>query len=242
MLATPFDEGSVDLLDALGVPAYKVGSGDLTNIPLLEHVARKAKPVILSTGMSNLVEIQEAVATIRAQGNSEIILLHCVSSYPSRVEDSNLRAMQVLKERFGLPVGFSDHSQGIEVALAATALGAVVIEKHFTLSRKLPGPDHKSSLEPSQFFKMLKGIRLVEQALGKPLKEPTHEEIKMRLIARRSIVASTDIEIGQVITREMVSIKRPGTGIPPKELQRLLGKRATRTIRRDEMLAWDMLE
>lgn len=242
MMSTPFDEKSVDDLESIGVPAYKVGSGDLTDLPLLGHIASKGKPIMLSTGMATLSEVREAVAAIRAEGNDQIVLLHCVSSYPSRPEDSNLRAMQVLRETFGVPVGFSDHTEGVEVAIAAAALGAVVIEKHFTLSRKLPGPDHKASLEPSQFLEMVKEIRLVERALGKAVKEPTQEELKMRLIARRSVVASADIGKGQLIAPEMLSLKRPGTGIPPKELQSVVGKRAAQFIRRDQVLTWEMLE
>jgi N,N'-diacetyllegionaminate synthase len=241
-LSSAFDEESADLLEDLGVPAYKMGSGELTDIPLLEHVAKKGKPVLLSTGMATLDEIQEAVTAIRNQGNHQIVLLHCVSSYPSKPQDSNLSAMKLLRERFGLPVGFSDHTVGVEVALAAAALGATIIEKHFTLSRKLPGPDQKASLEPTEFRAMVQGIRVVEQALGKPVKEPTPEELKMRLIARRSLVASTNIPEGQVITRQMVAIKRPGTGIPPKEIENMIGKRATRNIRRDQVLSWDMVE
>jgi N,N'-diacetyllegionaminate synthase len=242
MLSSAFDEESADVLEKLGVPAYKIGSGDLTNIPLLEHIAKKGKPVLLSTGMATLEEIQEALSAISAQGNNQIVILHCVSSYPSQPQDSNLRVMQVLRERFKVPVGFSDHSKGVEVALAAAALGAVVIEKHFTLSRRLPGPDQRTSLEPSEFRKLVQGVRVVEQALGKPVKEPTPEELKMRLVARRSLVASVSIQKGQVLSRQMVAIKRPGTGIPPKEIGKMIGKRATRNIRRDQVLRWEMVE
>ena len=242
MLSSAFDEASADLLEDLGVPAYKMGSGELTNIPLLEHVAKKGKPVLISTGMSTLEEIQEAVSAIRAQANNQIIILHCVSSYPSRARDSNLMAMGLLRERFGVPVGFSDHTVGVEVPLAAAALGAVVIEKHFTLSRKLAGPDQEASLEPSEFRGMVEGIRVVEEALGRPVKEPTADELKMRLVARRSLVASVNIPKGQVISRQMLAIKRPGTGILPKEIGNMIGKRATRNIRRDQVLRWDMVE
>ena len=242
MLSSAFDEASADLLEDLGVPAYKMGSGELTDIPLLEHVAKKDKPVLISTGMATLEEIQEAVSAVRAQGNNQIILLHCVSSYPSRAKDSNLRAMVLLRERFGVPVGFSDHTIGVEVPLAAAALGAVVIEKHFTLSRKLAGPDQEASLEPSEFRGMVEGIRVVEEALGRPVKEPTADELKMRLVARRSLVASVNIPKGQVISRQMLAIKRPGTGILPKEIGNMIGKCATRNIRRDQVLTWDMVE
>ena len=242
MLSSAFDEESANLLEDLGVAAYKAGSGELTNIPLLEHIAKKGKPVLLSTGMGTLDEIEEAVSAIRAQGNNQIVILHCVSSYPSRAQDSNLRAMHLLRKRFGVAVGFSDHTEGVEVALAAAALGAVVIEKHFTLSRKLPGPDQKASLEPTEFRAMVQGIRVIEEALGKPVKEPTPEELKMRLVARRSLVASMNIPKDQVITRQMVAIKRPGTGIPPKEIGNMIGKRATRNIRRDQVLRWNMVD
>jgi N,N'-diacetyllegionaminate synthase len=240
-LSTPYDEESVDLLETLGVPAYKVGSSDLTNHPFLEYVAKKDRPIILSTGMSSLAEIREAVAAIRNQGNEAIVLLHCVSSYPCVPADCNLRAMQTLRDDFGLPVGFSDHTMGVEVALAATALGAVIIEKHFTLSRRLPGPDQRASLEPQEFRRMVSGIRTTEQALGSSVKAPAGCERELQLVARRSIVAAAEISVGQHITREMVAFKRPGTGIPPNELQILLGKRAAREIKRDEVLTWDMV-
>ena len=242
MLSSVFDEQSADFLEDLGLPAYKMGSGELTNIPLLRYVAKKEKPMLVSTGMGTLDEIQDALSAIRGQGNSQIVLLHCVSSYPSRVEDSNLLAMGLLRERFGVPVGFSDHTEGEEVALAAAALGAVVIEKHFTLSRKLPGPDQQASLEPSELQGMVRGIRVVEQALGRPVKEPTEQELKMRLVARRSLVAAVDISKGQIITGEMVSIKRPGTGIPPKDITRMIGKHAARNIHRDQVLRWEWVE
>jgi N,N'-diacetyllegionaminate synthase len=241
MLSTPFDDESVDFLDALGVPAYKVSSGDLTNIPLIEHIARKGKPVILSTGMATLDEVQDAVGAVRRNGNDRIILLHCVSAYPSKPDDSNLRAMQTLRETFRVPVGFSDHTLGTDVPIAAAALGAVMIEKHFTLSRNLPGPDHKSSLEPREFIRMVRGIRTAERALGRPEKAPTKAEMEMRAVARKSIVASRNIQKGESITREMVAVKRPGTGIQPKELAYLLGKRASRAIKADEVLTWDMV-
>ena len=242
LLSTPFDCESVDFLEALGVPAYKVGSGEITNLPFLEYVARKGRPVILSTGMSYLEEVRDAVSAIRNQGNNKIILLHCVSSYPADPSDSNLRAMQTLRDTFDVPVGFSDHSMGTVVALAAAALGAVVIEKHFTFSRKLPGPDQKASLECGEFAEMVRGIRLVERAQGSPIKAPTGEEQRMQLVARRSIVASVDICEGQLITEDRLDFKRPGTGLSPKELPLLHGRRAARDIKRDEVLTWDMLK
>jgi len=192
--------------------------------------------------MSDLEEVQQGVAAIRNTGNNDIILLHCVSSYPSDPANSNLRALQTLRDRFNLPVGFSDHTTGVETALAAAALGAIMIEKHFTLSRRLQGPDQRSSIEPKAFRQIVEGIRVIEQALGSPVKTPTEEELRMRLIARRSIVSAVEIAKGRIITRDMVAFKRPGTGIQPKELQTLLGKRAAREIKRDEVLTWDMVE
>ena len=241
-LSTAFDRESADFLDSLGVPAFKIGSGELTNLPFLEHVARKGKPLILSTGMSYLEEVRDAVSAIRGQGNEKIVLLHCVSSYPANPADANLKAMQTLRDAFSVPVGFSDHTLGTEIAIAAAALGAVLIEKHFTLSRTLQGPDQKASLEPSEFAQMVRGIRLAEKAQGSGVKAPTKEEEKMRFIARRSIVSSVDIPEGQSINEKMVDFKRPGTGIPPKDVQLLLGKRAARDIKRDEVLTWDMVE
>jgi len=192
--------------------------------------------------MATLEEIKAAVATIRHQGNDKIVLLHCVSSYPSKVAECNLRVMQLLRDNFKVPVGFSDHTMGTEVALAAAALGAVVIEKHFTLSRRLIGPDHRASLEVRQFREMVRGIRLVEEALGGPVKVPTKEELTMRLVARRSLVAAVEIPKDHVIAREMIAIKRPGTGISPSEIQKVLGKIARRAIKRDEVLTWHMVE
>lgn len=241
-LSTAFDWESADFLDSIGVPAFKIGSGELTNLPFLEHVAKKGKPMILSTGMSYLEEVRDAVSAIRDQGNDKIVLLHCVSSYPANPGDANLKVMQTLRDTFNVPVGFSDHTMGTEIAIAAAALGAVLIEKHFTLSRTLQGPDQKASLEPKEFAQMVRGIRLAEKAQGSGVKAPTKEEEKMRFIARRSIVSSVDIPEGQLINENMVDFKRPGTGLPPKDVRLLLGKRAARNIRRDEVLTWEMVK
>jgi len=195
-LSSPFDKDSVDLLHELDVPAFKVGSGEITNLPLLRYIAKKGKPIILSTGMSTLGEIEEALDVIRSEGVEDIILLHCVSNYPARIEDVNLRAMGTLKQAFKLPVGFSDHTLGITAPIAAVALGACVIEKHFTLDRNLPGPDHRASLEPDELKEMVKAIREVEKALGNGIKKPTKEEEKIKKVAGRSIVAKVDISKG----------------------------------------------
>ena len=240
-LSSPFDKESVDLLDELDVPAFKVASGEITNLPLLRYIAKKGKPIILSTGMSTLGEIEEALDVIRSEEVEDIILLHCVSNYPARVEDVNLRAMGTLKQAFKLPVGFSDHTLGITAPIAAVALGACVIEKHFTLDRNLPGPDHKASLEPDELKEMVKAIREVEKALGNGIKKPTKEEEKIKKVARRSIVAKVDISKGAIITEEMLDVKRPGTGIEPKYLKFIIGRKAKEDIKKDIIISLKMI-
>jgi N-acetylneuraminate synthase/N,N'-diacetyllegionaminate synthase len=229
-LSSPFDFESADLLEDLGVPAYKIPSGEITNWPFLEHIASKKKPVILSTGMSNLEEVKQAVAVLRGAGCSELAVLHCTSNYPAPPASVNLRAMRTLATALGTPVGFSDHTMGIEVALGAAALGASVIEKHFTLDRSLPGPDHRASLNPGELESMVRGIRAVQSALGNGDKEPALAEREVRDVARRSIVARCTIPAGAAIAREMLAFKRPGTGIPPSEYKQLIERRAARTI------------
>ena len=240
-ISTPFDKKSVDLLSELGVPAFKVGSGEITNFPLLRHIARKGKSVILSTGMSTLQEVEEAVATIREEGLEDIILLHCVTNYPSQIESTNLRAMATLRQTFSLPVGLSDHTLGVTIPVAAVALGACVIEKHFTLDKKLPGPDHKASLEPDELKRMVKAVKDVEKALGNGVKKPMPEEEENKKVVRRSIVARVDIPQGTVITEEMLDIKRPGTGLEPKFLDMVVGRTAKVTIGQDEIITIDKL-
>jgi N,N'-diacetyllegionaminate synthase len=241
-LSSPFDKGSVDLLDRLGVPAFKVGSGEITNLPLLKHIAQKKKPVILSTGMSTLGEIEEALRIIQWEGVKDIILLHCVSCYPAKMEDMNLKAMETLKYAFKLPVGLSDHTIGITVPIAAVALGASVIEKHFTLDRNLPGPDHRASLDPAELKQMVQAIRDMEKALGDGIKRPTKEEGENKKAARRSIVARVDIPEGTIIVGEMLAIKRPGIGIEPKHVERIVGAIAKANIREDDRIAWSKIE
>lgn len=240
-LSTPFDEGSADLLERLGVKAYKLPSGELTNKGLLEHVARKRKPLYLSTGMSTLAEVRAAVGWIRAAGRAPLTLLHCVTEYPAPAAEINLRAMRTLREAFGLPVGYSDHTMGIEVPTAAAALGASVIEKHFTLDRGLPGPDHKASLEPPEFADMVRAIRQVEAALGDGIKRPAPCERKNIAIARKSLVAARDLERGHVLRRGDLLAKRPGTGISPADLGRALGAALKKPVRQDEVLLWKHL-
>jgi len=241
-LSTPYDEQSIDLLVRLGVPALKISSADITNHPLLSYVAIKNIPIILSTGMSTLGEIEEAVETLINAGNMQLILLHCNFNYPARMDDINLRVMTTLKQTFGLLIGYSDHTTGIEVPLAAVALGADVIEKHFTLDRHLPGPDQLSSIEPTELKDMVTGIRNIERALGSPVKRISGEEAQNREICRRSIVAATDIPQGTVITNDMLATKRPGTGILPKYTRDLVGRKATCNIAKDDLITWGKME
>jgi len=238
-LSSPFDKGSVDLLDRLGIPAFKVGSGEITNFPFLKHIARKKKPIILSTGMSTPGEIQEALEVVSNEGVKEVILMHCVSCYPAKVEDMNLRAMETLRHAFQLPVGLSDHSIGISISIAAVALGACVIERHFTLDKNLPGPDHKASLEPAELKKMVRAIADVEKALGDGIKRPTKEEEENKKVVRRSIVAKVDIPAGTIIAEEMLDAKRPAGGIEVKYLDKVVGRVARRRIEKDTCLTWD---
>jgi len=224
------------------VMVFKIASGEITNLPFLAYVAQKGKAMIMSTGMASLDEVAKAVETIRQTGNQNLVLLHCVSNYPADPADANLRAMHVMENTFGLPVGYSDHTPGIEVALAAVALGACVIEKHFTLDRESPGPDHMASLEPDELIALVKGIRAVELALGDGNKEPAESEANSTAIARKSLVAAQYIPSGTVITAEMITSKRPGTGLLPAKCQDLLGRTAGRNIQIDTILAIDMFE
>jgi len=237
--STPSDEKSADLLEKLGVPAFKISSSDQTHIPLLRHIAKKKLPIIMSTGASYLKEVKEAVRTIRKEGNKEIILLHNTSLYPLPLKDVNLKAMLTLKKEFGFPVGYSDHTRGINVSLAAVALGAKVIEKHFTLDRNLPGPDHKASLEPQELQSLVQGTREIETALlGSGQKKPVKDEGQERELGWRSIVVEKDISKGTIIKRDMLAVKRPGKGIRPKYLDKFLGKKAKKDIKADSLIRW----
>jgi N-acetylneuraminate synthase len=235
-LSTPFDHRSVDFLDELEISAFKIASGEITNVPFLSYIACKKKPVILSTGMSTLEEVEKAEATLRQTHNAELVLLHCTSEYPAPAEDVNLRAMDTLYHRFKLPVGFSDHTLGSAIALAAVALGASVIEKHFTLDRSLPGPDHRASLEPHQLKALAKDIRSVEKALGNGIKKPSLSEAKTRLFARKSIVTATPIKKGQLLTESNLTVKRPGTGVSPLQWDKVIGRKALRDFEKDELI------
>jgi N-acetylneuraminate synthase len=240
-MSTPFDEESADFLDDLGVPVFKLPSGEITNLPFITHVARKGKPMIVSTGMATLDEVERAVESIRAAGSPDFMLLHCVSNYPAEAGDVNLRAMRTMQEAFDVAVGYSDHTLGIEVALAAVALGACVIEKHFTLSRDLPGPDHLASLEPDGLKALVRGIRLVEASLGHGRKEPAASEAEVAAVARKSLVAARDITAGTELTTDMIAIRRPGTGLPAAMLSEVIGRRLRVPVRAGALLSLEML-
>lgn len=239
--STAHTEDALEFLSPL-MPFFKIGSGDLNNLPLLEKTAKKGKPIILATGMATIQEVREAVNTIREFNNEELILLHCVTNYPCPLEEVNLKAMLALKEEFNLPIGYSDHSLGILVPVAAAALGAKVIEKHFTIDKNLPGPDHKLSLSPSELKEMVKGIRDIEVALGTGIKTLTESEKKIKEVIRKSIVAKEDISQGATITEDMLIVKRPGTGIEPKHLKEIIGKKALKPIKKDELITWEQVK
>ncbi len=246
-MSTPFDEKSADMLDRLGMNIFKIPSGEITNKPLIQHIAAKNKPVILSTGMSYLNEVEKAVRWIydiwnKSGFNQQLTLLHCVSNYPAHAKDVNLYAMNTLKAAFGLSVGYSDHTLGIEMPIAAVAIGAKVIEKHFTLDRNMKGPDHKASLEPDELKAMVKAIRNVEKAMGDGIKRPTEKEEETRIIARRSLVAKKDIKKGSVIRSGDIIIKRPGNGILPEFKEIIKGMKARKNIIADSVIKWDDLK
>ena len=238
-MVTPFDEERASLLHSLDLPAFKISSGDITNYPLLRHLAAFRKPLFLSTGMATVGEVEEAVNAIHGEGNNDIILLHCVSSYPSRTEDANIKAMITLKRAFQLPVGYSDHSLGIAVPLGAVALGACVIEKHITIDRTLAGPDHQYALEIDEFREMVQQIRSLEKALGSGTKVPVETEIPERGWARRGIYAATDIPKGVKINRDMLKIVRPClSALEPKYIDLVVGRIAGKDIAAHEPIEW----
>jgi N-acetylneuraminate synthase len=240
-LSTPFDEASADFLESLGVAAFKLPSGEVTNLPFIRHVARKQKPVILSTGMATLSEVNHAVEAIWQEGNRALVVLHCVSSYPAEAADANLRAMATLRDAFGVPTGFSDHTMGDTVALASVALGASIIEKHLTLDRALPGPDHQASMEPAAFGQMVCAIRNVEASLGSGRKHPAEREAEVARVARKSLVAAQPIPKGTLLDPGMIAIRRPGTGLAPDELASVIGKRTLVDVAEGTVLTREML-
>ena len=235
-LSTPFEEQSADLLESLNVPAFKIPSGEITNLPFLRHVAAKQRPMLVSTGMADITEVAAAVETILAAGNDQFALLHCLSQYPADPAEANLRAMATMARAFGCPVGYSDHTPGATVAIAAVALGAALIEKHFTLDRNLPGPDHKTSLEPAALNSLIADIRTVGAAMGDGRKRRQASEEDTARVARKSLVAARDIPAGSRIEAGMLVARRPGTGISPAELEQVIGRTVARAIARDSLL------
>lgn len=241
-LSSPFDEESADFLESLGVVAFKIGSGEITNLPLLTHVAQKNKPILLSTGMSNLGEVEAAMRVIYGVGNEKLALFHCTSNYPAAPVDVNLRAMRTLSNAFGVPVGYSDHTEGNEISFAAVALGACMLERHFTLDKNLPGPDHRASLEPGEFEALVKGVRKIEAALGDGRKIPASSELNTALVARKSLVAAQDILANTILSNELIEIKRPGTGLPPSMKSAIIGRKTRVTIHSGDLIRLEDLE
>lgn len=241
--STPFDEESADRLDSLGVPVFKIASGDITFLPFIRHVARKKKPILLSTGASTLGEIEEAVEVIRSEGNDDIILLHCTLSYPTPDEDANLLMIKTLCALFpDYPIGLSDHTYGVVAPTVAVALGARVIEKHYTVDKGLPdSPDHKLGVDTEELRLLCEAVRRAQTMLGHEVKAPVPVEQAAREGARRSVVARCSIKAGAIIGREDLICKRPGLGISPKHLDLIVGRKALRDIKADECITWDMV-
>lgn len=238
-LSTAFDNESIDFLDKIGMPFFKIPSGEITNKPYLLHIAAKGIPVILSTGMATVQEVIDAieVLTINGINKQDIVVLHCTTEYPTPMNEVNLKAMQQLKEVCGTAVGYSDHTQGIEVPIAAVAMGATVIEKHFTTDRNLPGPDHLASLEPAELKAMVAAIRNIEQAIsGSGIKEPSASELKNMAIARKSIVAARKIAKGDIFSETNLDVKRPGTGISPMQWDNVIGQKAKKDFDEEQLI------
>lgn len=241
-MSTPFDPESARYLKGLGVRRLKISSGDVTNLPMLEVVGALGLPVVLSTGMADLAEVEAAVATLRAAGTTDLAVLQCVSNYPADPALANLRVMDTFARAFGTPVGLSDHSTGLTVAIAAAARGAAYIEKHFTLDRGLPGPDHQASLLPDELRALVTAVRLVEAALGDGVKRPAPSELPVREVARKSLVAARDLPGGAVLGREDLDVLRPGTGLSPASLPAVIGRRTARAIAHHTPITEDMLQ
>ena len=242
LFSTPFDEGSLDMLVDLGLPAIKIASPDLTHINLIKHAAGKNLPLVLSTGMGHLDEIARAVDAVQEAGNDRIVLLHCVSNYPARYEEMNMRCLDELKTRFKLPVGLSDHTTDNLSTLVATTLGAVMIEKHFTLDRKLPGADNAMSIEPHELKELKQATMNVGKILGDGKRKLQPSEMPVKQTARRSLVARRDIASGTILTAELVAAKRPGTGIPVEDLEKVLGRKIKSQVLAEEVLNWKNVE
>ncbi len=240
-ISTPFDLESIDFLESLDMDFWKIPSGEITNLPYLIKIAKTGRPIVMSTGMCQMEEIEDALTWLKNSGAGEITLLHCNTQYPTPMEDVNLNAMQSLKRQFRLSVGYSDHTQGIEVPIAAAALGATVIEKHFTLDQKMEGPDHRASLEPEELAAMVRGIRNIEKALGSGEKGVTSSEMANRGVARKSIVAARSIQEGEQFGEDNLTVKRPGNGISPMSWFEVLGKTAKRDYIEDELISEEEL-
>lgn len=238
-ISTPDGEESLQCLVDLDVPLIKIGSTEVTNYPFLAQIAKTGKPMILSTGMSTLGEVEKALHVIYETGNNKVTLMHCTTDYPTPVEQLNLRAMETMRAAFGLDVGLSDHTTGFEGAVAAVAMGAVCIEKHITLDRELPGPDHKASMPPKEFDAYVKHIRNTELLLGDGRKRPTESEKNNMIQVRRSIMTKTALKKGTILTRDMLCLKRPGTGISPAFMDILLGRALKRDLEAEEIISWD---
>jgi sialic acid synthase SpsE len=240
-LSTPFEEGAVDLLEEIGVPAYKIASYEVNHLPLIAHAARTGKPLLISTGMASLGDIERALDTAMTAGARDLMVMHCAVNYPPRFEDLNLRAISTLRHAFNVPVGWSDHTLGHTADVVAVALGACAVEKHFTLGRDQAGPDHPFALEPNELKEMVAAIREAEASLGSSVKRVTEAEAEMFRLGRRSLVAARDLAAGRLIARDDIAVKRPGFGIPVHEIDQVIGRHVARDLVRDEILQWDDL-
>ncbi|MEE9379247.1 MAG: N-acetylneuraminate synthase [Candidatus Lokiarchaeia archaeon] len=242
-LSTPFDETSVEWLEELNVPAYKIGSGDMNNFPLLKLICSKKKPILLSTGIATLNEVKESINFIKSRGIEDIVILQCTTSYPAPYKEINLNVIDTYRKEFpNMIIGFSDHSIGIEASIGAVAKGVKVIEKHFTLDKNMEGPDHKASMDPKELIKWVNAIRKIEIALGSYEKKPSKTELEIAKIARKSIISVKNLKPGDVIQAEDIIIKRPGYGIPPKEYENIIGKKVINSISKDSIIRWEDVE
>lgn len=239
-LSTPFDSSSLELLENLNVPAYKIGSGDMNNFPLIKLICSNGKPILLSTGMATLEEVKESVKFIKNNSVEEIVIFQCTTSYPTKLEDVNLNVIDLYKNEFPNEIiGFSDHSQGITASIGAAAKGVKVIEKHFTLDKGMEGPDHKASLDPMELRKWVSEIRNLEKALGSNKKILIKSEVELSKIARKSIVSIKDLKKGEILSEDNIGIKRPGTGISPKEFEKIIGHSINKDILKDSVIFWE---
>ena len=238
-LSSPFDEESVEFLFELGVSAFKAGSGELTNLPFLRQIAAKGLPVILSSGMAVMEEVEDAIAAVYSTGNQQLAMLHCTSNYPCPPTEVNLRAMKTMQSKLECIVGYSDHTEGVQVSLMAVAMGAHILEKHFTLDKSMEGPDHKASLDPTELNAWVQEVRWTEKVLGSSEKKPNESELRIMQNVRKSIVAASNIPANTTITADMLTIKRPGTGIAPKHLEEMIGKKSKHDLIQDEVITWE---